>query len=396
MDINECYKYIQLLAQKEQKGFIKPTDFNLAMDAAQMEFINDRFGQPAEFTANRPSSRIAFPQSQKVLDDLRELSDITVLNTASITSVNVTSGGSGYTVGTNPTITNAPTAITGYDSILTTTLGTGELSFTLSSVGVGYTSSPTIVVSAPANGVTAQLNATVDVLTGFIDSFVIVNSGSGYTNAELSTLTVTFTGGGATTQGAATAAFSAVAADSIETINILDAGFNLIGSGSTNLSFSPTGAGITDAVGTCTQSIVSTLPTDYLYTISLSDNNSNVSVKWVTKDQAIDLIDSTMLAPDASRPIAWLDDANTTAMLSHPTTDIKLQYIRKPNKPFWGYTSNAQNQLVYDVGSSTQLELREQTHLEICMRALEILGVNLKDQAIQQFATSKQTKTEGV
>lgn len=222
MDINECYKYIQLLAQKEQKGFIKPTDFNLAMDAAQMEFINDRFGQPAEFTANRPSSRIAFPQSQKVLDDLRELSTTTSL------------------------------------------------------------SSPFI------------------------------------------------------------------------------------------------------------------LPSDYLYTLSISDVTTTTSVKWVTKDQALELINSTMLAPDATRPIAWLDDNDSGDFKVSPLSTVHVQYLKRPSKPVWAYTTNAQNQLVYDSGNSTQLDLREQTHLEICMRALEILGVNLKDQAIQQFATSKQTKTEGV
>ena len=60
MNINECYEYIQMVANKEQGGFISPDDFNTAMDAAQMEFFNDRYGQPATYQPGRPVPTLDF------------------------------------------------------------------------------------------------------------------------------------------------------------------------------------------------------------------------------------------------------------------------------------------------------------------------------------------------
>lgn len=71
MNIDECYKFVQLIANKEQGGFITPKDFNLAMDAAQMEFYNDRYGQPSTYQPNNPSPVVGYPQSEKVQGDLR-------------------------------------------------------------------------------------------------------------------------------------------------------------------------------------------------------------------------------------------------------------------------------------------------------------------------------------
>lgn len=73
MNINECYEYIQMVANKEQGGFISPDDFNTAMDAAQMEFFNDRYGQPATYQPGRPIPTVGYPQSQKVHDDISVL-----------------------------------------------------------------------------------------------------------------------------------------------------------------------------------------------------------------------------------------------------------------------------------------------------------------------------------
>tara|TARA_B110000858_G_C17810167_1_gene480781 strand:- start:22454 stop:23866 length:1413 start_codon:yes stop_codon:yes gene_type:complete len=70
MNINECYEYIQLIANKEEGGYISPEDFGTAIDAAQMEFFNDRYGQPATYQPGRPVPIVGYPQSQKVHDDI--------------------------------------------------------------------------------------------------------------------------------------------------------------------------------------------------------------------------------------------------------------------------------------------------------------------------------------
>lgn len=69
---------------------------------------------------------------------------------------------------------------------------------TLTSDGVGYTSAPTVTIAGTA-GSGATAIAEIDEIQGIVTRVVILTSGSGYTAP-----TITFTGGGATTQAAGT------------------------------------------------------------------------------------------------------------------------------------------------------------------------------------------------
>ena len=71
IDVNELYEFVQFVANKEQNGYIKPNEFNLAADRAQMQFFMERYNNPAEYQPGRPIPRVAFQQTQKVSDDLR-------------------------------------------------------------------------------------------------------------------------------------------------------------------------------------------------------------------------------------------------------------------------------------------------------------------------------------
>ena len=71
IDINELYQFIQFTTNKEQSGYIKPSEFNLAVDRAQMQLFMERYGNPAEYQPGRPVPRVAYQQTQKISDDLR-------------------------------------------------------------------------------------------------------------------------------------------------------------------------------------------------------------------------------------------------------------------------------------------------------------------------------------
>ncbi len=71
INVDELYRFVQFVANKEQSGFIKPSEFNLAVDRAQMQFFMERYGNPAEYQPGRPIPRVAYNQTQKVSDDLR-------------------------------------------------------------------------------------------------------------------------------------------------------------------------------------------------------------------------------------------------------------------------------------------------------------------------------------
>tara|TARA_R110000824_G_scaffold311311_3_gene498484 strand:+ start:2001 stop:2771 length:771 start_codon:yes stop_codon:yes gene_type:complete len=72
INIDEVYKFVQFISNKEQSGFVKPSEFNIAVDRAQMQFFMERYNNPAEYQPGRPIPRVAYNQTQKISDDLRE------------------------------------------------------------------------------------------------------------------------------------------------------------------------------------------------------------------------------------------------------------------------------------------------------------------------------------
>ena len=48
MTIDEIYKFVQLMANKENRGWIKPTEFNLLAKRSQLDLIKDRVGKVSE------------------------------------------------------------------------------------------------------------------------------------------------------------------------------------------------------------------------------------------------------------------------------------------------------------------------------------------------------------
>lgn len=71
INIDEMYRFVQFVANKEQSGFITPAEFNLASDRAQMQLFMERYNNPAEYQPGRPIPRVAYQQTQKISDDLR-------------------------------------------------------------------------------------------------------------------------------------------------------------------------------------------------------------------------------------------------------------------------------------------------------------------------------------
>ena len=70
ININNLYRFVQFIANKEQSGFIKPSEFNLAVESAQMQLFMERYSNPAEYRGNG-KARTGYNQTQKINDDLR-------------------------------------------------------------------------------------------------------------------------------------------------------------------------------------------------------------------------------------------------------------------------------------------------------------------------------------
>jgi len=84
--------------------------------------------------------------------------------------------------------------------------GTSVLSITVTNDGTGYTSTPTVTISAPSLTYGTTATAVATVVSNKVSAITVTNAGSGYTSAP----TVTITGGGGSS-ATATASVSALA-----------------------------------------------------------------------------------------------------------------------------------------------------------------------------------------
>jgi len=71
MNINDFRNFILFVIKKSQSGGNpKPSEFNLALERAFMQFVMSRYGNQEEYQPGRPIPRVAWQQSQKISDDL--------------------------------------------------------------------------------------------------------------------------------------------------------------------------------------------------------------------------------------------------------------------------------------------------------------------------------------
>ncbi len=69
------------------------------------------------------------------------------------------------------------------------------------------------------------------------------------------------------------------------------------------------------------------------------------------------------------------------------TSQAKLSYVRNPPDMVWGYTLDGNGIPVYNPASSTQPVWDDASILEIIVRALRIIGVNLQYNDVNAYAT---------
>ena len=73
MTIDELYRFVQFMANKEQRGFIKPSEFNLLAQQAQLDLIHDRVARYKTEAESRTKASTALVQNHSVLDDIRSV-----------------------------------------------------------------------------------------------------------------------------------------------------------------------------------------------------------------------------------------------------------------------------------------------------------------------------------
>ena len=84
------------------------------------------------------------------------------------------------------------------------------------------------------------------------------------------------------------------------------------------------------------------------------------------------------------------------------TSDIEVDYIRKPIDPIWGFTTGTRGQYIftnsyYDASDGTgsiNFELHESEQVNVILRILSYAGIIIRDPQIVQAAASEVQQNE--
>jgi hypothetical protein len=141
-----------------------------------------------------------------------------------------------------------------------------------------------------------------------------------------------------------------------------------------------------------TQAIASdgylTYPSDYFYIDSIYKEDFT-EIRIVNSDEYPKIKKSIIVPPTTDYPVAvpFNDKVLVDPLASQ---NCKFNYIKYPTTPVWAYTE-VDGQPVYDAGNSVQLSTPKHTHVEICMIALQSIGINLDAAQITQYASMRES-----
>lgn len=245
MNVNEVYQLVQFIVNKNQQGFVTPSQFNLAMTQAQDSYTSYLLGSFQSYLPGRPVARVELGQNSVVRQrlspiivqvplfifpsgyaiypsDYLQTDAIRTNNFQRIRFVQQDSLYSYYNSVIDPVATNPIYLLeqTGF-RFFPANLGSVNLSYVKNprnivwayqtdansrpvyttgiqgvnviNGGSGYTSTSVIFSPPPAGGVTAT--GTVTLSGGVVTGIVMTNNGSGYNNTYP---TMTFSGPGGT------------------------------------------------------------------------------------------------------------------------------------------------------------------------------------------------------
>ena len=125
-------------------------------------------------------------------------------------------------------------------------------------------------------------------------------------------------------------------------------------------------------------------PGDYLQSDAMFTYSGYNRIRAVQQDSLYSYYNS-VIDPVSSNPIYILE---TEGFRFFPPNlgAAKLSYVTNPPNMVWGYTLDGNGIPVYSSGTSVQPVWDDASILEIIVRALSIIGVNLQLNALEQYS----------
>jgi hypothetical protein len=129
---------------------------------------------------------------------------------------------------------------------------------------------------------------------------------------------------------------------------------------------------------------LSNYPTDYLQADAMWTNTGYKKIRWSDQDRW-DSMYNSVIDPVASNPIYMVKDVGFEfAPITIGTA--KLSYVSVPPDIIWAFTLDVNNRRVYDPVNSVDPVWGDTSSLEIIVRMLALIGINLQVAALIQYS----------
>lgn len=125
-------------------------------------------------------------------------------------------------------------------------------------------------------------------------------------------------------------------------------------------------------------------PNDYLQTDAMFTEDGYQRIRAVQQDSLYSFYNSA-IDPVATNPIYILEETGFHFFPEDIGT-AKLSYVANPSNMLWNYTLNGNGIPVYNSGTSIQPVWDDASILEIIVRALALIGVNLQLNTVEQYS----------
>ena len=139
---------------------------------------------------------------------------------------------------------------------------------------------------------------------------------------------------------------------------------------------------------------VASRPSDYEYVDNMWSVYGNYNIKFIQQDR-LDTYIHSEIDPNVTNPVYLINHEGFLFFPARPNGDnqAKLSYVRNAPSIVWGFTTDSNGIPRYNAATSQQPVWSDTDCMQIIVRALAIVGVNLQAGVVSQYA--QEIKTQG-
>ena len=131
-------------------------------------------------------------------------------------------------------------------------------------------------------------------------------------------------------------------------------------------------------------------PSDFLQVDAMWSYYNYERIREIQQNQFYG-VHNSVIDPIASWPVYMIEN-DGFRFFPNNIGQAKMSYVINPPDMVWGYTLDVNGNPVYDPASSVQPLWNDASIMEIIVRALRIIGVNLDYTAVNAYAVQVQTQ----